>query len=128
MIFNLVQNDRNFGIGLKMASEENDLFDVEAQQLPLLPTHEPESTSRRTWRMAILFIRSANLFKSLGENYSTDGSSSDSSVSISLPAYTSVGTPDGEDNAVRSINLYNLFSNLILEFSKSYMYNQDCNN
>ncbi|XP_022880324.1 calcium-transporting ATPase 12, plasma membrane-type-like [Olea europaea var. sylvestris] len=82
-----------------MASEENDLFDVEAQQLPLLPTHEPESTSRRTWRMAILFIRSANLFKSLGKNYSTDGSSSDSSVSISLPAYTSVGTADGEDNA-----------------------------
>ncbi|XP_022880322.1 calcium-transporting ATPase 12, plasma membrane-type-like [Olea europaea var. sylvestris] len=81
-----------------MALEENNLFDVEAQQLPLLPTHEPESTSR-TLQRVILLIRSANLFKLSGENYSTDSSSSDSSVSISLPAYNSVGTADGEDNA-----------------------------
>lgn len=103
-------------------------FDLEAQKTLLQPTHEPESTSRQTWKMLRLLIRSANLFKLSGENYFTCSSSFDSSVSILSPAYTSVGTADGEDNAVRSSNLYHLFSNLILEFSKSYTYNQDCNN
>ncbi|CAI9773178.1 unnamed protein product [Fraxinus pennsylvanica] len=79
--------------------EESYPFDVEAQQSLLLPTHEPESTSRRALKRVILLIRSANLFKLSGENYSTYCSSSDSSASILSPAYTSVGTADGEDNA-----------------------------